>query len=182
MSFFQLSTGENLTQSAQTGAFNANPDILPIPDKTQVRAMCEKAEWDTYEGERNIKITWLIVDGEYKGRKVFHKVKVGLTDAAKRDKALRMLMAIDANAGGGLARLGHEPDDMQLSINLSNKAMVLMLGVWEMGDNKGNWVVAVAPDGPVHNTVQSAPAAPAPQQAAQQGNEPPVDFDDDIPF
>lgn len=162
MSFFNLSTNEKLEAN---GSFDANVGFEPIPDGSNLRACIEEAKWDSYDGENFIKLTWTVLDGEYKSRKVFHKVKVRESDLSKKDKAIRMLAAIDANAGGNLMRLGKEPDDMELTANLTNKPMAIKVGVWEISGKKGNWVMAVS----ALNTPQ---AAPAPIAAA----------DEDIPF
>lgn len=144
MSFF----GTEIEQSAN-GAFDSNPAAQVIPAKTMLTAIIDEAEWDEYEGDRFIKLRWCCVDGEYKNRKVFQKVRVCDTEAKKKDKALRMLAAIDANAGGKLIELGKEPTDMDLIGSLSNKPMVIELDVWNLNGNSGNWVKRVAPAGTV---------------------------------
>lgn len=170
MSFFQLSDGAQLDN---TGEFELAGNIAVIPDNTQVKAFIDEAKWDEYEGDRYVNIRWNIVDQEYNGRKIYQKVRVCDTDSKKRDKAIRMLAAIDTNCGGNLMRLGVEPDDMQLSINLTNKPMLILLKVWEIKNDvtgvvekDGNWVCAVAPA----NKPQAQQA-----QAAQQQSQPNVD-------
>src|SRR5690606_38972449 len=111
----------------------------------------------------------------------FQKVQAYEKDAAKADKAKRMLAAIASNAGGGLfssmeQRQETMPSDMSLA-QLCNRPMVLKLGVWELDDKSksGNWVQAVAP---AKAGTASPAAAPAPKPAPAA-----ADFDDsDIPF
>lgn len=179
MSFFTTSTGENLAQN-QTGSFAVGgDDFAPIPKGTRVLAIVDEAKIEEYNGRRNIKIKWDIAQPkEYKGRKVFQKVHCYDTDPEKRDKALRMLAAIDANAGGKLAAANAEPTDQSLSSALCAKMMVLKLGVWTIkeDDNKqplpesewksGNFVQEVSKHNPQGKTaaqpvVQPAPVAPA---------------------
>jgi hypothetical protein len=67
----------------------------------------------------------------------------------KKDRAKKMLLAIDFNAGRGLSRLAGKPTDDDLMANLCNKPMVIRVGVWAMtgsqgDDMNGNWVQAVA--------------------------------------
>ena len=147
MSFF----GTEIEQSA-SGSFDSNPDIAVIPEKTMLTAIIDEACWDEYQGDRFIKLRWVCVDGEYKNRKIFQKVRVLDTDAKKKDKALRMLAAVDANAGGKLIEMGREPSDMDLIGSLSNKPMVIELSVWSINGNSGNWVKKVAPAGTVVKT------------------------------
>ncbi|AGH16092.1 single strand DNA binding protein [Vibrio phage pYD21-A] len=165
MSFFNLSEGQLDTQKE----FDmGGGDLEPIPNNTQVIAYIEDSKWDEHNGERFIKNKWTVIDGEYTNRVIFQKIKVEEADAKKKDKALRMLAAIDNNCGGKLQQLGVEPDDMQLNINLTNKPMTLLLKVWSIKDEetgeikKGNWIGAVGPAG-------KAKEAPAQQQAPQTG-------------
>lgn len=176
MSFFTTSTGDNLAQN-QTGNFTmGGDDFAPIPKDTRVLVIVEEAKISEYQGDRYINIKWDIAQPkEFKGRKIFQKIKVFDTDPSKRDKALRMLAAIDANAGGKLAAAGVEPTDQSLSSALSAKMMVLKLGVWDMNGKTGNWVQEVSK----HNGAAAAAkpvAKPAPVQQATAVE------DDDIPF
>lgn len=169
MSFWNTSDNQAINA---TGSFESGGgDFEPIPNNTQARAVIGEARWDDYEGDYFINLTWELIDGEHKGRKVFQKVRVRDDDSKKRDKALRMLAAIDANSGGGLMRVPTEPTDQDLSINLCNKPMIIKIMVWSMerdGETKkGNWVSAVAP----------ANAQLAPPQAP-----PAVNPSDDVPF
>jgi hypothetical protein len=162
MSFFTLSSGSQV--ETQDTFDMGGGDITPIPTNTQVKAYCEEAAWSEYQGDRYINLKWEVIEGEYKSRKIFQKIKVCDTDSKKRDKALTMLSAIDTNTGGGLMRLGQEPNDMDLQTNLCNKPMALKIMVWALEDAQtgekktGNWIGAVAP----LNRAQTQPA----QQAA----------------
>lgn len=129
------------------GNFDAGGgDFDPIPAKTQVLALPCEVKWDTYEGESYISIQWNILQpSEYKNRRIFQKIKIMQTDAKKREKALKMLAAIDYNAKGGLVQSGKKPDDAMLQKALLNKPMVLLLQVWDIDGKKGNWISAVSP-------------------------------------
>ena len=181
MSFFTTSTGENAAATA-TGEFSAGGgDFAPIPKDTRVLAMCDEAKISEFQGQSYINLKWSIAQPkEYKGRVIFQKIKCWEADASKRDKALRMLAAIDANAGGKLAASGAEPTDLSLQTSLTAKPMVLKLGFWELEDKSksGNWVQEVSKHQPKPGTAAPAPA-PKPQPAPQSTG---VDMDDDIPF
>lgn len=179
--FFKTSDGEDLTQNQPTGEFDGGGgDFDPIPAKTQVLAAPDEAKWDCKQTETGmdefISVRWVIYKpDQYKGRKIFQKIRVLDPEPKKVDKAKRMLTAIDANAGGTLVKLGRKPTDADLAKALINKFMMLMLQVWKSNDKDGNpitgnWVSAVAPKGDGKPT----PAA-KPQQKTG-------DFDDDIPF
>ncbi|AAW67542.1 hypothetical protein [Listonella phage phiHSIC] len=166
MSFFTLSDGQAVEQQTEFDA--GGQDFEAIPNNTKVLFAADTAEWAEYEGDQYINIKWDILDGEYKGRKIFQKVRVKDSDPKKRDKALRMLVAIDTNCGGGLMRLGTEPTDMDLSVNILGKPMHGMLKVWQIKDEngkvekEGNWVAAVS--SATNNTMQAAPQKQEPEK------------------
>lgn len=185
MSFFTTYTGENAAATA-TGEFSAGGgDFALIPKDTRVLAMCDEAKISEYRGQSYINLKWSIAQPkEYKGRVIFQKIKCWEADSNKRDKALRMLAAIDANAGGKLAASGAEPTDLSLQTSLTAKPMVLKLGVWDIDGKTGNWVQEVSKHRPKPGTAAPAPApkpqpAPKPAPVAQSTG---VDMDDDIPF
>ena len=195
MSFFQLSTGQAVRVTCE---FDSGGGALtPLPEGTQVMAMVDQAKWDAHDGEYFVSLRWTVaLPEEYKNRKIFQKIKVKNPDAEKRDKALMMLAAIDANAGGKIMALGAEPEDADLANALLNRPMVLKLGLWEMKNEKGelksgNWVQKVAPRKNGAAATPAAPASaapaatrtPAPSRPVAPARAPAAAFaDDDIPF
>lgn len=197
MSFFKLSTGQAVQAS---GEFDSGGGAMePLPEGTQVMAMVDQAKWEEHKGEYFVSLRWIVaLPEEYKNRKIFQKIKVKNPDAEKRDKALMMLAAIDANAGGQIMALGAEPEDADLANALLNRPMVLKLGLWEMKNENGefksgNWVQKVAPRKKGAAATPTAPAAAAPAAARPTAPARPVaparapavtfdDMDDSIPF
>ena len=162
--FWNLSDGEDVKEIAGSGEFDAGGgNLLPIPSETSVLAAIDEAKWDKdTNGNRFISLRWTILGpDEYKNRKVFQKLWV--TDAdprakpdkvdAKRDKAKKMLGAIDTNCGGKLLAKGVAPTDESLTSCLTNKPMVVKVMIWEQRDRmsgemaRGNWIGAVSPKG-----------------------------------
>lgn len=177
--FWQLSDGK---VAEQTDKFDAGGgDVLP--DNTDVLALIDEAGWKAgYEGAHDvIQLRWTVhKPDQFKGRKIFQKLKVNDPESKTSDKAKRMLMAIDTNAGGKLAQHPGEPNDSELMSALMNKPMVLKIKVWEINEKKGNWVAAVSPYKRTAAQAAPAPVEPAPQVApAPTGG---TSFDDDIPF
>lgn len=166
MSFWDLSDNSNAKDTGSS--FESSSNMEPIPAGTGVLAAPDEAAWAEYQGDEYISIRWVVLaPDEYKNRKVFQKIRVFESDAKKRDKAKRMLAAIDANAGGKLTASGERPTDESLARCLVNKPMQLRLEVWESDGKSGNWVAAVAP--------KTAPSA-QPGSAAQSKKE------DDVPW
>ena len=156
MGFWDLSDGE----SANTGEKEYEQEtgnLSPIPDGSSVLALIDEAKWNETRDEQaeHISLRWSVIEpAEYANRKVFQKLWVtdddpNVKDAAKmekkRDKAKRMLAAIDANAGGKLSKVPRRPSDDDLALALTNRPMIIKCMVWEMGDNSGNWISMVAP-------------------------------------
>lgn len=175
MSFFG-----NIDTSSST--FELGGDLAPIPENTKVLAIAEEAKNDEYQGARSIKVKWRISQpAAYANRVIFQKLQVYTPD--KADKHKRMLAAIATNAGGQLFQAMQqtgetEPSDMSLS-TITNRPMVLQLGIWESEDKSksGNWVKAVSARKAPANSPTPAPVAPPPPPAQV------VDIDDDIiPF
>lgn len=185
INFWQLSNGE--TPEAK-GEFDAGGGGKPIPNDTGCIAAIEDPKWDSYEGENYISIRWRVsAPAPYANRVVFQKIYVEGKSSAKnpeeyRDKAVKMLIAIDANAGGGLYQLQRAPTNDDLMRHLAGKLMAIKVMLWEMNGKTGNWVGAVAP--PKSSASKAAPN-PMQQKAAPPPPPPPAasgDYDDSIPF
>ncbi len=155
----------------------------PIPENTQVVAAPDDGGIKEWQGETKAELRWSILDGPYKGRKVFQKLKIFDSDPETSKKARAMLAAIDHNAGGGLRASGQAPTTELILQHLMHKPQALKLGVWDMNGNKGNWVKAVSPVNgapapqPTQQRVGSLQQPIQPTQAA-----PADDFDDGVPF
>lgn len=155
----------------QNDSVDQSTNFEVIPDKTQLPVIISNVEWKEYEGERYINIKWEVIDGDFKSRIVFQKLKV--FDKKKDKRAKEMLAAIDKNAGGKLFEAGVEPDDIVLATCLCHKMMRIMVGVWDIDGKTGNWVMAVSPG---KGGAPKQEPKPEPQKSGGD------DFDNDIPF
>ena len=212
MGFWDLSDGET---AANTGTEYEVPsgNMEPIPAGSSVLAMIDECKWDKKPtGEEFISARWTVLaPEEYKNRKVFHKIWVtdldpsAKDDAAaksKRDKARKMLAAIDANAGGKLTAKPSIPSNDDL-LHLTNKPMVATMMIWSMPDSRnggmmhGNWVSAVASkNGKDIHVAEAKPLPTGGGSGAASGSRddfgstrgggyakpPSADLDDSIPF
>jgi len=188
MSFFTLSSGE---KAQVTGNFEVNTNLPPIPANTELKAAIDEAENKTNDkGESYIELRWSVLAGEYKGRKIFQKIRYAEPDAKKADKAKMMLMAIDANCGGKLVRLNRAPTDQDLMTSLAGRPMAIKVQVWSMKkegtgeEMSGNWVSAVSGSGAPKPVAKPAVKTPAEEVAETEeafAAETPQD-DDDLGF
>ena len=185
MSFWQKQDGsavENTTTFEAGGG-----EIQPIPNNTALIGAIEEAKWADWEGESYINLKWRVMrPAEYANRVIFQKLKV--FSEKQGDKAKRMLMAIDANCSGKLAKLRDTPQDEDLMMSLVDKPVAIKVQVWEINGKKGNWISAVAPakqQAPQEQQQQPqrTPQQNAHNQAKSNGYQPLSNFDDnDIPF
>jgi len=196
MSFWDLSDGQTAADTSKEYEIPGG-SMEPIPNNSDVLAIIDQAKWankdkDDKSSPAYIELRWSVMAPEaVKGRKVFHKLWVTDFDPnakddtkakAKRDKARRMLAAIDANAGGNLTRTGEQPTDETLTLHLSNKPMVVKIMRWDMTGSDGqpmagNWVSAVSPsDKPLHISNEKPPTTAAKPASANSLDE------DSIPF
>lgn len=173
MGFWNLSDGKAVESKSE---FELGGGFEVIPDGSRVLAAVEECKDDQWEGERFFNLKWRILEGEYKNRIIFQKLKVFSSKEKQRDNAITMLAAIDANAGGKLMASGKEPTDFAIASALANRPMILLLRVWESEDKQktGNYVAGVF-------SRQQTKASTAPKQSAPS-SEQTMDFDDDIPF
>lgn len=192
MSFWNLSDGASAASGEKEYSAGGG-DFEPLPKGTNVLVVVEDASWkEAYQRDEkfvNLKVRVMKPEG-YANRVLFFKLWIDDLDSgttghdkqiAKRDKHKRMLMAIDANAKGRLAKLTACPTGEQLSMALIGAQFVATLGVWDKDDGAGgktpggNWLMTARP-----KTAEVSPG-PAPKRA-------PVkaafadDLDDDVPF
>jgi len=156
MSFFKKSTGENATgERAETTSGGE-----PITDGTTATSMIEEIKYDEYDGERFISAKWKVLDGEFKNRVAFQKIKVFNEKETTADSAKETLFRLFTLCGATAPET--EPTDMELMKALCNKPLAPRFRIWEFDGKKGNWIDAIYAKVPV--------------------NEVPDDIDDDIDF
>lgn len=201
MAFWDLSEGGSATDNGAKEFDGGGGNFDPIPEGSNVLAVLDTIAWaNTQEdgsGAEHVKGKWSIVSpDEYANRKIFHKIWVTDFDPSvkdqekaikKRDKARKMLAAIDANAGGKLGVKTGKPTDDELALHLCNKPMIITARIWEVEDRNtgatisGNWVSAVAPKSKGIDVKAATASKPKHAQQSGGGNGR-RDMDDDIPF
>ena len=194
--FWNLSDGGTAADTGTDYEVPGGGNFDPIPDGSSVLAMIDEAKWDEKNEAEYISLRWTVLSpDEYKNRKVFQKLWVTDDDpsakdrekaAKKRDKARRMLAAIDANAGGKLTAKPGKPTDESLTACLTNKPMIIRLAEWEVKDAqsgdmiRGNWVQAVAPKSKGIDVKAASPKASKPSGGVSAGGN--GGASDEIPF
>ena len=157
-----LSDGGSAAETGTEYEIPGGGNFDALPDGSKVLAMVEDAEWkEDADHNEFLNLKWTVLKPEeVKNRKIFQKLWIKDFDPRKqdeakaekkRDRARRLFAAIDANAGGKLAKKGGIPDADAIMLALVNKPMVIRLGLWEMEDRQnpgqtmaGNWVQAAA--------------------------------------
>jgi hypothetical protein len=195
MSFWNTEDGTSAA-SGEKEYTAASGDFDVIPKGSSVLVNIEDAAWkpgyQISEEFVNLKVRVLKPEA-YANRVLFFKLWIddldpgvktgGSFDRAKaitkRDKHKRMLMAIDANAKGRLAKLAARPTDDQLAVALVGSQFVATLGVWDKDvDGRkvpgGNWLMAAKPKSSAVSEVEKPVQKRAPAFSD--------DLDDDVPF
>lgn len=203
MSFWTLDDGSSAI--SEDKEYNAGGgDFEVIPKGSSVLVAVEDASWKkAYEKTEefvNLKVRVLKPEG-YANRVLFFKLWIDELDpgvktngsfdrakaVTKRDKHKKMVMAIDANAKGKLAKLAARPTNDQLALALTAAQFVATLGVWDKEEDGkkvpgGNWLLAAKPK------TAEVSEEPAPKSTGNGGNYArgrsgfADDLDDDVPF
>lgn len=173
MSDFWSVDGE-VVESSTSHKTEGGGSPMPIPAGTRVKAVVSDIKWETGEREGTyIQVNWEVMAPKcYAGRTVRQKLHVKCHEHAtapnwvsltpeklknKRMAALRMLAAIDGNAGGKIHASKQQPDDAMLQKCLMAKTMTISLEVFvsdvkdgqkiqnEVDYFRTNWVRGVEP-------------------------------------
>jgi len=193
MSYWDLSDGETVSTEKEYEAPSGGGNLI-LPEGSSVMASIDECKWQSFQGgEEHVSIRWnILAPDEYQGRKIFQKAypdgdTARNTDPEKAkkkgDTAKRMIAAIDANCGGKIVKLGRKPTDEDFAMHLTNKPMVIRLGLWEMNGKTGNWVQAVSPStkAVAVDASKVTKAAPKPVDRVANGTSR-YDDSDEIPF
>jgi hypothetical protein len=192
MSFWNLDDGTSaVSDDKEYSAGGGDFDV--IPKGSSVLTTIEDASWkEGYQVSEtfvNLKVRVLKPEA-YANRVLFFKLWIddldpGVKTGGSFDRAKavtkRMLMAIDANAKGRLAKLAARPTDDQLAVALVGAQFVATLGVWDKTDDDGkktpggNWLMAAKPKSSAVSEVEKPVQKRSPAAFAD-------DLDDDVPF
>lgn len=165
MSFFKKSSGE--MSKGESAEITGSTD--PIKDKTVATSMIEEAGWKEYNGDRYINLKWKVIDGPFKNRVAFQKLKVYDGKDSVADNAKEALYRLFLLCGA--KPKDQEPTDMDLMKALCNKPLAPRFRVWEIDGKTGNYVDAI-----YKSVGESAATASATQESKEES------FDDDIAF
>lgn len=127
-------------------------DIKPIPAKTLCKCMFEEVVYaegsDKYGTNEHIKGTLVVIDGEYKNRKIFAKLHINDDKQQKaethRDALMRLFLLTKTPVPES------KPSDGEL-MQLTMKPITVKTEIWEKEDENGkkvpggNWVSAYYP-------------------------------------
>lgn len=203
MSFWDTSDGGAANENVQKEYEIPGGSMEPIPNDSDVLASIAAVKWATKKdaSERFIEIKWQVEQPEqFANRVVFQKLWVDDLDPGaktqekakeKRDKALRMLVTIDANAKGRLMQSMDVPTDDSLSLALVGAKMVIKCMEWSIPDSaggdpiRGNWISAVKPKETETRIGKALPVKSgggASGGGGGAGAAPSFDLDDEIPF
>lgn len=184
MSFWTSELGE-VTGSADD-AFAKT--FTTIPDGTMALAKINAFTNEEYNGNKYLQIDWLLIDGQFKGLHVFHKIKAFDSDPKAKHRALNMLKLI-YDMFKQKPKSSAPPMDDDLKV-FHEKVAGIKIQETEPNENGKvyNWVSEVhKSEGFKCETgikVEVTHARKAPESALQnyQQNKQPDNLLDDVPF
>ncbi len=131
MNFWSLTTGEMATGSADSSHIG---NFKIIPDGTTAHASIKEFVLD--DKENMYILTWLINDGEFKGRNINHKIKCFDSKDSIRDRAVNMMLRIFNICGYKPTSLS-PPSNIELS-QLRGKVLGIKIGEWSQIKEDGS--------------------------------------------
>lgn len=140
-----------------------------IPDGAFL--VCEVKEArlrESQEHGRSYQLHWRVLDGEFKGRVIFHTIKAFDPDENKSLKARNMLMLLFKMFNVNPPE--NAPTDRDFH-PMAGKVAAIKVGAWHIDGKSGNFVREVHEAGATSGRIESAFSTPAPTVHA-----------DDIPF
>ncbi len=140
MSFWQSQSGTKMDGSAENshvGTFKV------IPDNTTATVSIKGVELKNFQGDEFYQATYKIIDGDYKGYEVRHKIKCFDADKKKRDQNVNMMMRLfklcDKSPQHDKAPEG---DDF---LPLQGCIIGVKIQEWFSDGKEGNWISEIHP-------------------------------------
>lgn len=183
MSFWYSSMGE--ITGNNDDAFNKGFGL--IPNGTMVLAKIDAFKYENFQSEKKLKIEWILLDGNFKGQRVFHNIKVFDKDEKTRHKALNMLMLIYKLFNQHPP--SEEPTDAELKLFIGKMAGIKILETKPNDEDKiYNFVGEVHSANGFKSMIGEYKINPSstnksmPQSALSRQKQHEPFIDDDIPF
>jgi len=137
MSFWISPLGQEVSGTPES-SFVAGFSI--IPDGTKVLASIKKFEFINRDDFQFHQITWVILDGQFKGEQVRQKIHTMDQDPNKRHRALNMMMLIYKMFDASPSADGIP--DAELAM-FHGKIAGIVIREWQNNGKEGNWVSEV---------------------------------------
>jgi hypothetical protein len=139
MSFWETSAGKvtGTSDSAFIKSFKT------IPDGTTALARINDFKYGGYNGEKYLQINWVLIEGDFAGKHIFHKLRVFDNDGKKRLRALNMFMYIHKLFG--IRPAGNEAPTERELMQFTGKQAGLKIRETEQNEEgkQYNWVSEV---------------------------------------
>jgi hypothetical protein len=143
MSFWQSQSGTPIDGSVE----NSHAYVMKvIPDNTRAIVSIKDVELKNIQGDEFYQATYKIIDGEFKGCEVRHKIKCFDNDKKKRDREVNMLLRL-FKLCSKTPPAEHAPTKDEL-LQLKGSVIGIKVQEWFFDGKEGNWVSEIhASDG-----------------------------------
>jgi len=118
------------TQVQQSGV-QTSAEIEPIPEGSIVTVVLEESTNDEYQGNKTAKMTMVVIDGEYKKRKIFSKLKINDKNDSTSLLAKEALMWLFKTTDTPLPQ-GIPTNEELMGMCMKQKPFKVKLGLWCM--------------------------------------------------
>lgn len=176
MTFWESQSGTKIDGSAESSHVQ---QFKVIPDNTRAIVSIKDVQLRNIQGDEFYQATYKIIDGDFKGEEVRHKIKAFDNDKKKRDREVNMLMRLFRLCGKQpVGNTAPGNDDLA---QLKGSVIGIKIQEWFFDGKEGNWVSEIHPsDGYVSETGKKAEhdlsSAFSRNEARNSG------IDNDVPF
>ena len=140
MSFWQSQSGTTIDGSIE----NSHAFVMKvIPDNTRAIVSVKDVCLKNIQGDEFYQATYKIIDGEFKGSEVRHKIKAFDKDKKKRDREVNMLLRLFKLCGKNPPQ-DHAPSDEDF-LQLKGSVLGIKIQEWFFDGKEGNWVSEIHP-------------------------------------
>lgn len=177
MTFWQSQSGAPIDGTAEHSHVST---FKIIPANTVAPVSIKGVELKSYNGEEFYQATYKIIDGDFKGYEVRHKIKCFDSDLKKRDREVNMLLRLFTVCEKKPPHdKAPEGDDF---LPLKGCMLGIKIQEWFMDGKEGNWVSEIHPLSAEFKPVTGKKAAHIESALTRNAERSAQNLDTDVPF
>lgn len=140
MSFWESQSGTKIDGSVENSHVQ---QFKVIPDNTRAVVSIKDVVLKNIQGDEFYQATYKIIDGDFKGEEVRHKIKAFDHDTKKRDREVNMFMRLFKLCGKQVT--GNTAPGSEELAQLKGCVIGIRIQEWFFDGKEGNWVSEIHP-------------------------------------